>query len=41
MNHNCECEHPPAEHFNHVGPCEHFTDPTYCPCPFYTFQGDD
>ena len=24
--HACECEHPPADHYNQVGPCEHFTD---------------
>lgn len=40
--HACECEHPPADHFNQVGPCEHFTDNDFpCSCPFYTFQGDD
>ena len=41
--HDCECEHPPADHYNQVGPCEHFTDNNEfpCSCPFYTFQGDD
>jgi len=39
--HNCECEHPPADHYNQFGPCEHFEDDFPCNCPFYTFQGDD
>jgi hypothetical protein len=38
--HACECEHPPADHFNTVGPCENFTDEFPCHCPRYTWQGD-
>ena len=42
MNYQCECGHRPDQHFNNVGPCEHFTDPTFCSCPFFViWQGDD